>query len=66
MAKADLYFTLHIWGNNDNIVEIDSEEMQEVLDGMIDDVLGGVDEFSFKAELTNHLTGITVTQSKEG
>ena len=65
MAKADFYFTLHLWGDNDDIKEVDSDEMQEVLDGMIDDLLGSSDEFNFKADLTNNLTGITVTRSKE-
>lgn len=65
MAKADLYFTLHFWGDNENIIEIDKDKMQKGLEGMIDDVLCGVDVFDFKATLTNHLTGVTVTQSKE-
>ena len=66
MAKADLYFTLHFWGDNDDIIEVDNNKMQEALDSMIDDVLCGCDEFNYKADLTNHLTGITVTRSKEG
>ena len=66
MAKADLYFTLHFWGDNDNIMEVGKEALQEALDEMIDNVLGGIDEFNFRADLTNHLTGITVTRSKEG
>ena len=65
MAKADFYFTLHFWGDNDNIIEVGNDEMQEALDGMIDDVIGGCDEFNFKADLTNHITGVTVERSKE-
>lgn len=66
MAKADAYFTLHFWGDNNNIAEVDKDKMQKALDGMIEAVLSGCDCFSYKASLTNHLTGVTVEQSKEG
>lgn len=65
MAKADAFFTLHFWGDNDNIVEVDKDKMQKALDDMIETVLSGCDCFSYKASLTNHLTGVTVEQSKE-
>lgn len=65
MAKADAYFTLHFWGDNDNIAEVSKDKMQKALDGIIEDVLGSCDCFNYKASLTNHLTGVTVEQSKE-
>jgi hypothetical protein len=65
MAKADVYFTLHFWGDNDNFVEVDKDEMQEALESMIEDVLDDCDIFNYKASLTNHLTGVTVEQSRE-
>ena len=64
MAKVDLYFTLHFWGDDDNIIEIGKDEMQEALDGMIDDALGECEEFNYKADLTNNLTGVTIERSR--
>ena len=61
MAKVDLYFTFRMWGDDEEIQEIKTaNELQETLDGMIDDIIGGCEEFSYKADLTNHITGITV------
>lgn len=61
MAKADFYFTLHLWGDDEEIQEINGiNDMREMLDGMIDDLIGGCEEFNYVADLTNHLTGDTV------
>ena len=65
MGKADAYFTFHFWGDNDNITEVDENKLKEALDGMVENVLDGCDCFNYKACLTNHLTGVTVEQSKE-
>ena len=61
MAKADYYFTFHLWGDNEEIEEIKGKnDLQEMLDGVIDDIIGDCEEFDYSAELTNYLTGDTV------
>lgn len=66
MAKLDIYFTLHMWAEGDKYLEINGvDDMQEALDEWIDDVMGGSpDEFNYRADLTNHITGVTVSRSK--
>ena len=29
MGKADAYFTLHFWGDNDNITEVDENKLKK-------------------------------------
>ena len=60
MAKADYYFTFHLLGDDDNIQETSVNDLQEMLEGMIDDLIGSCEEFYYEAELTNKLTGDTV------
>ena len=61
MAKADYSFTIHLWGNSEEIVEIKGKnDLQEILDGVIDDIIGNCEVFDYSAELTNYLTGDTV------
>lgn len=57
MAKADFYFTFHLQGDADYIQETTANDLQEMLEGMIDDLIGGCEEFYYEAELTNKLTG---------
>jgi len=60
MAKADFYFTCHFWGDDEAIEEMNEiNDLQEMLDGMIDDLIGGCEEFGYSADLTNYLTGDT-------
>lgn len=66
MAKVDAYFTLHFWGDNDDLADVSEIELKTALAEMIDDIFGGHEDLiNYKASLTNHLTGVTVEQSEE-
>ena len=61
MAKMDLYFTFHMWADNDQILNIhDKDTLQEALEGMIEDLAGDCEDINYRAELTDQIENITV------
>ena len=63
MAKFDLRVTLHLKGDMDYIDTKNIAEMEEALNGLIEDVIPDDVPIKYKAKLENLITGIVIEKS---